>query len=204
MFVKPVSSMKIVRILFKFYLTNLFTRLKSNVLIHDIFFYATSFLNQDDGILFESNVEYTNMRYNRRVSNLISISLIKDTSQINSLNNIFYSFHIYNDENCGFYNRRYMKLQDLFANVNSFIELLIFIVKFLYSIYSQFRFDYFLYTRLVRNFKDGKILYNNNSFHLNNKFIVSINNKKASHNQENIGINNQDEKLIDQKSKREI
>jgi len=69
------------------------------------------------------------------------------TNDLNDGNYIYNIYFIY-DQAYKKYSRKYMKVQDVFGNVNGFMEFLILIFK-LMSFYTNCRFDYFLFNELV-------------------------------------------------------
>ena len=109
-------------------------------------------LNQDAGVIFESSKDILEIG-GLKVINKISTVLDEDDEIKKSRNkiskNYYYSMMVFFDKNYLYHTRKYMKFQDLLANVSGFMELIIMIFGFVYKFYNKFRLDSFLFKRLI-------------------------------------------------------
>lgn len=104
---------------------------------------------QDSGVLFESQEEQIDYGYNSREEQIIPRPFNPDyTSE--SFRNEMHIVYFYSENSLKFYTRKYLKFPDVLANVNGFMSLLIFLVKFFYSFYNKFRLDLLTYRKLIK------------------------------------------------------
>lgn len=130
---------------------NYWALLASNFQYNDEFYIGYNHLSEDSGILFEvinDKKELGGFRIEPKM-NFFDKEEMDDTSKLNSSNRFIYSLSIYFDKYYKYHVRKYMKLQDLLGNIKGFMDLIIFIFAILYKIYNKYRFNIYLYNRLV-------------------------------------------------------
>jgi len=134
-------------------LKKIFNKININQIKYDVIYYQKFKVTQDDAILFSNEREidnlygfykfelYSDFRSDKEIENYYK------TDYYHFIKNI-YNFVFYVDPTVKNYSRKYLKIQDVFANVNGLMEFLIFILSFI-KIYTNYRFDYFLFNELV-------------------------------------------------------
>jgi len=110
-----------------------------NTQYYNTLFLGYQYLNQDSGILFESTEDKKEIGGLQLNTN--SASLSGDES--------FYVLDVMLGDEFLYHTRKYMKFQDLIANVSGFMELVLFFLGFWYKIFNKFRLDAYLFNRLV-------------------------------------------------------
>jgi len=131
---------------FTFRFKNHWNILSPGVQHNDILYVGYSQFDQDDGFMFESISEQiilggTNIDTKWEFFNYNN----SDISKINYSNKKIYSFIVLLNKYYNYYTRKYMKLQDLLANINGTIDLIIFMFGLLYKIYNKYRLDSYMF-----------------------------------------------------------
>lgn len=80
--------------------------------------------------------------------------------------NAIYGIYFFYEQAYKKYSRKYMKIQDVFGNVNGFMEFLIFIISVI-NVYTDYMFSYFLFNRLVNVKKGDKVFLSNSNLQAN-------------------------------------
>jgi len=162
---------------FQYRFKNYYNYLTTKIQGIDEIFLGNNILNQDAGIIFQDTEEFKESSIIRIINKPIIPTIEPtDISKIDyTLNNSPYQFYFIFDKNYYFHTRIYSKFQDLLANVNGFMELVIFLLGFFYKIYNQYRLDIYLFKRLIFIKDYNKDLENDNklkSVNLNTKSIT--------------------------------
>jgi len=123
-------------------------------------------VEQDDGFLFSNEREISSMN---GIFSIDKFLYYRTDEELNDyyFNNTkydpyysLYSVYAYYEENYVKYSRKYMKIQDIFGNVKGFMDFIIFLL-YAINIYTNYRFDFYLFNELVNVRVDDKI---NNNF----------------------------------------
>ncbi len=135
-------------------------------------------MDQDDGVLITNEGELTKMYGGEKIikyTNFFSDVQLDEYYHHDTfkVRNIIYALSFEYNQVYKKYVRKYMKLQDIFGNVNGFKDFLIFIFSFI-NFYINYRFDYFLFDKFV-NVKIDKKLFLNKE-----KEMKIINSKRES------------------------
>jgi len=149
----------------------------------DIYYFINTKVEQDDSLLFSNEVEIENLYYIDKIDKYSNFRLDKDLEQYYSNNEYNSSKNIYNsffllDKSYKKYSRKYLKIQDVFANVNGFMDFLILIFN-LIKFYTNYRFDYFLFNEFVNVKVEKSIYQKNNILNTNDLRLNSKNNKNS-------------------------
>jgi len=127
-------------------------------------------VEQDDGFLFSNERE---MSYSYGINGIEKFFNYKTDEELNNYYNNSTKYDIYFNVYTVFfqyemdyrkYTRKYMKIQDVFGNVNGFMEFIILVVS-LIKLYTKYRFDYYLFNHLVNVCYDEKKMNINIKFH---------------------------------------
>lgn len=114
---------------------------------HDEYFFSNLNITDDEGKIFGSDEEKVeDYSYNRLEK---EVEYYNPKENLTFAENSYYSFNIVADSNYRYYKRRYLKIQEIIAEVTGSMSLIIFIVQSIYAWYAKFRIDLLLFNRLV-------------------------------------------------------
>jgi len=150
----------------------------------DFFYFQNTKVQQDDAILFSNERQITNLIGIEKINRFPIFKTDEELDEYYSNNNKYmfenkiYTLLFFFDNDYKKYTRKYMKIQDVFGNVNGFMEFLILILNFI-KYYTDYRFDYYLFNQFVNVKVQNKSNFITDYYKINNFKLnqISDNNK---------------------------
>jgi len=145
-----------------------FQSLSSDIRKQNFIYYSTAILKTDRDPIFSNYDELNSTQINRN---------ILDFQDLATDNRVF-ELNIYLDNKIYRYERYYVKVQVIAATVGGIMNVIFYIIKFIYSFYIENHFQYFLLNRLIKfeNASDSEDLIDIKD---NNKLQYEINKLEA-------------------------
>ncbi len=160
----------------------LFNYLSVNILNVDRVFFQKTVVEQENGILLRNEKAPTELYGINKVRNYNQFATDEEFDEYYKTDQFSENFVVYScsfeyDQHYTRYLRKYRQIEDVLGNVNGFMELIIPLLAFVYYFYNKYRFETFLFNKLV--------YVNNNDC----KDLVLSQNKTANE-MKNIKVNN--------------
>jgi hypothetical protein len=130
---------------------NFFSILSNNLNKRDFIYITEKKVIQDDGVIFVSEKNFVEVGVSKKVEkDFFFFDKINSDDEITDITNEFYVMYLMTDSQYNFYSRKYMKFQQLIAELSGFMNLLVMVARSAYFFYYNFRFKAYLFNRLIR------------------------------------------------------
>jgi len=143
-------------------LNSFFNYLSVNFFNFDSVFFQKTVVEQENGILLSNEKAPTHMYGINKIKNYNTFVTDEEFDEYYkhdqfSENYVVYACSFEYDQHYTRYLRKYKQIEDVLGNVNGFMELIIPILGAIYCVYNKYRFDTFLFNKLVNVNNDKEL-----------------------------------------------